>query len=312
MFPDVSASPPIPPTPPPSLVPPAPPGLPARRPVLDARPRAAFVAGHAPGAAHLPAAEWDARAAELPPRSLAFDLVADDPAEAGRLAAELVRRGFAHATPAPPEVAADHAETGPARGGLWRPAPWLEEMADRLPAGGRVLDVACGTGRGAVWLARRGLRAVGFDVLPDAIERARRLARAARDYAPAGAPGASGTPGAPGTPGSSAFLVADATAPLPFRDGSFDVVMGFRFLERAIFPTLAALLRPGGLLLWETFTLEQRRFGPPHRAAWLLDAGELPRLCEAAGLVVVESREGIVGPDGPAVAAVLARRPVLA
>ena len=71
---------------------------------------------------------------------------------------------------------------------------------------------------------------------------------------------------------------------------------------------LADLLRPGGWILWETFTVEQRRFGPPHRAAWLLDAGELPQLCEAAGLEVVEARESVAEPAGPAVASVRARR----
>ena len=63
--------------------------------LLDARPREDFLRGHAPGAAHLPAAEWSARAAELPPRDADIAIDAVTPDEAARLAGELVARGFA-------------------------------------------------------------------------------------------------------------------------------------------------------------------------------------------------------------------------
>lgn len=47
-------------------------------------------------------------------------------------------------------------------------------LADRAP--GRALDVACGEGRNAIWLATRGWSAVGVDFSAVAIDRARRLA----------------------------------------------------------------------------------------------------------------------------------------
>jgi len=53
--------------------------------------------------------------------------------------------------------------------------------------------------------------------------------------------------------------------------------------------------------------VEQANWGPPHRPEYLLESGELPRLCTAAGLVVEAARE-TVGPQGPALAAVRARR----
>jgi len=65
--------------------------------LLDARPRADFLRGHAPGAAHLPESEWPLRAAELPPRDEPVDIIAATTEEAARLARELVARGFAHA-----------------------------------------------------------------------------------------------------------------------------------------------------------------------------------------------------------------------
>jgi SAM-dependent methyltransferase len=166
-----------------------------------------------------------------------------------------------------------------------------------LPRGGTALDVATGSGRHAVALAMHGLRTWGLDLLPDALVRARRLAReTARVRAAAGLPLA-----------ECAFARGDATRALPFAAGTFDVVCGFRYLDRARFPDFARLLAPGGTLVWETFTVEQRRFGRPQRAEFLLEPGELERLCEDAGLAVEAGGES-VPPGGPALASVRARR----
>jgi SAM-dependent methyltransferase len=250
-----------------------------------------FRAGHAPGAAHLAAPEWTLHAAELPPREIAFLVVAEDAATASALVAGLRARGHRRAEVAPPEVAEDRRETGPARAVAWRPSAWLLHCRATLAPGARVLDVACGSGRDAVALAAAGARVVGIDHLPDALERARRLAD--RAAAP---------------PHPPTFLVADATRTLPFRDGVFDLVTGFRYLDRTLFPRLVKCLAPGGELWWEMFSHEQARFGHPRRVEFLLGPGELPALCRAVGLEVVEARETMApGGEGPALAAVRAR-----
>lgn len=256
--------------------------------ILDARDARAFAAGHAPGAAHLWAGAWDAHAAELPPREDAFVVVAADDMAARELVAHLVAGGHRRALAAPPAIAADRSEAGPPRRVAWRPSNWLLACAAGLPRGARVLDMACGSGRNLVALARRGARGLGLDLLPDALERARRLA------------------------GKTAIdlVAADATAPLPLRPASFDIVMGFRYLDRALFPRLPTLLVPGGELWWETFGEEQARFGHPRRPEFLLAAGELQHLCRAAGLEVLAAQESITpGGFGPALSAVRARRP---
>ncbi len=267
--------------------------------ILDARPREAFLAGHAPGAAHLPEAEWDARAAELPARNQAFEVVGEGAEGGDRLALVLRERGFPEARPAPADTRADRSERGAARAVLWQPSPWLVECAPHLPTRGHGLDVACGSGRHAAWLAARGLTTWGCDLLPDALLRAHALVRAATelDFSAAARPRA-----------PIAFAAVNATLPLPWREGVFAVICGFRYLDRALFPRLARHLVPGGFLVWETFTIEQARFGKPRRPEFLLAPGEWAQLCSDAQLEVVATRE-FVAPGGPAIASVLARRP---
>lgn len=139
------------------------------------------------------------------------------------------------------------------------------------PDGGFALDLACGAGRHAEILARRGFRTIGLD---HAAAACHRIARELPAVLP---------------------VVGDASA-LPLAPGRFAVVVQTLFLERSIFPRLADLLAPGGRLLVETFLLEQhRRTGHP-RADFCLRGGELAHLCTAAGvdLHVLEAREGPV------------------
>ena len=83
----------------------------------------------------------------------------------------------------------------------------------------------------------------------------------------------------------------------------------FRYLHRPLCAALAASLRPGGLLLYETFTTAQRELGyGPRNPAFLLEPGELPRLFPE--LEILETWEGLSpGPTPSALARLLARRP---
>jgi len=70
----------------------------------------------------------------------------------------------------------------------------------------------------------------------------------------------------------------------------FDVVMVFFYLERTIFSELLRAIRPGGLLLYKTYTSVQGKLPDgPKNPAHLLEPGELLRL--AAGLRVLYYRE---------------------
>ncbi|MFF0267293.1 class I SAM-dependent methyltransferase [Kribbella sp. NPDC004536] len=54
---------------------------------------------------------------------------------------------------------------------------FLESVLGRLPVGGEVLEYGCGTGPAACFLAERGFRVDAIDLIPEAIELARRFAR---------------------------------------------------------------------------------------------------------------------------------------
>ena len=115
--------------------------------------------------------------------------------------------------------------------------------------GGRVLDVACGAGRHARWLAR-----LGFEV--DAVD---------RDVS-----GLADRP--PGVELREADIEGDAW---PYPETRFDAIVVTNYLHRPLLPTLVDSLEPGGLLLYETFAAGNERFGKPSNPDFLLRPGEL-------------------------------------
>ncbi len=156
------------------------------------------------------------------------------------------------------------------------PEPFVAEMLPLLPRNGLALDVAAGRGRNALALARAGLRVIAADFSDVAM-----LALA--DYARA--------QGLPIWP-----VVADFDR-FAFRDRSFDVIVNVNFLDRALFADLVRALKPGGILLAETFLIDQAELGHPKDPRFLLKHHELRDL--TAGLELIRYREGLVAyPDG--------------
>jgi SAM-dependent methyltransferase len=166
-----------------------------------------------------------------------------------------------------------------------RPASWLVQHADLLPRVGRALDVACGRGRHALWLAERGLTTLAVD----------RDAAAVREVN-----GVAQERGLPLRAETRDLERGDD----PFGGAAFDVIVVVHYLHRPLFPSLIAALAPGGLLIYETFTRAQAARGKPTNPDFLLKPGELLELVRP--LDVVASREGDY--DGRMVAAVIARR----
>jgi SAM-dependent methyltransferase len=168
------------------------------------------------------------------------------------------------------------------------PAELLQTWIDRLPAG-RALDLACGAGRNALLLAERGWRTLGVDLSPVGLHLARDEARRR---------------------GLQLDLLAVDLQAWRWPRERFDLVGVFRFLDRALCLQMAAALRPGGALIYETFTIDQRSYeGGPRSDAMLLQPGELPTLFPT--LEALEYEEGVFMEAGRprALARLVGRRP---
>ena len=165
------------------------------------------------------------------------------------------------------------------------PSSWLLSNINLIPCAGRALDVACGRGRNALFLAQRGwaVRAVDRDAAAIAALRAEadRLGVAVQ--------------------GDVLDLEAGETD--LGREG-YDLIVVVHYLHRPLFPALLRALAPGGHLVYETFTVDQARRGKPVNPDFLLQHGELRE--RLASLTILGERDGVF--DGRDVAAVLARK----
>jgi SAM-dependent methyltransferase len=173
--------------------------------------------------------------------------------------------------------------------GSWRePDPFLAEAYESFvkplfPYGGTALDLAGGAGRHSIWLAERGWEVTLIDISDIGVELARRHA---------------------GPFASHIHFVVDDLTSLRAAQAQFDLLMGFNYLERTIFPGILKALRPGGLLLYKTYTVDQiGKQGGPKEKAFLLARGELRNLLN--GLEILHYRETI---DEKATAEVVARK----
>lgn len=132
-----------------------------------------------------------------------------------------------------------------------QPSPWLIRWAGLMPPAGPVLDLACGNGRHAVYLAGlgHGVSAVDVDLS---------LSASVRD-----------------TPGIEWRQADLEQGPWPYPGQRFGAILVSRYLHRPLFEILFDSLESGGLLVYETFSLGQARYGRPRNPAHLLLPGEL-------------------------------------
>jgi SAM-dependent methyltransferase len=145
------------------------------------------------------------------------------------------------------------------------PSPWIVRWAEAIPAGGRVLDLACGSGRHVRYLTAHGLRVTAVDRDRAALDRCQ---------------------------GAAEVIQADLEgAPWPLPGRRFDAVVVTNYLWRALLPNIVDSVAPGGLLLYETFARGNERFGKPSNPEFLLHAGEL--LTQVNGLHVLAFEDGV-------------------
>jgi tellurite methyltransferase len=181
------------------------------------------------------------------------------------------------------------------------PASIVRELLPLLPKG-PALDIACGTGRHALFLAARGQPVTAVDFSSVALHSLESRARGGLNT-PASRIESLERAGRPLHGGLELMQVDLEHTQLPER--CYDLILCIQYLQRSLFPQMARALRPDGVLLIETFTRAQLEFqSGPRNPAYLLETGELreafPELCV---LFYRELRAG------QGIASLLARRP---
>jgi SAM-dependent methyltransferase len=165
--------------------------------------------------------------------------------------------------------------------GTEAPSAWVERWSHLVPQGGAVLDVACGHGRHMRWFAQRQHAVAGVDRSPEAIASVAKL--------------------------GEAVLADIENGPWPFAGRTFAAVVVTNYLWRPLLPTIVGSVAPGGVLLYETFAAGNESVGKPSRPDFLLQPGELLRVCQ--GLRVVAYEDGFLETPARFVQRIAAVRP---
>ena len=152
------------------------------------------------------------------------------------------------------------------------PAPVLVEAVKLLPPG-RALDLACGAGRNALFLAERGWSVVGVDGSPVVIEKIRGL-----------------------HPRIEVRALDLQREQLPFEEASFEMVCIINFLHRPLFTETQRFVRPGGVVVTAIHTVRSTM-----NPLYTIEVGELRSYF--AGWEILIDREGEI-------AELVARKPV--
>lgn len=156
-------------------------------------------------------------------------------------------------------------------------SPWVARFLPEAPAGGRLLDVACGGGRHLRLALERGWLVTGVD----------------RDLAGVADLGAEPR---------AELIAADLEAPgavWPLGERRFEAVVVTNYLWRPILPAILSAVAEDGLLIYETFAVGNARFGRPANPDFLLRPNELLEL--ATPRLTVLAFEGLERRETPAV-----------
>jgi tellurite methyltransferase len=152
-----------------------------------------------------------------------------------------------------------------------------------------VLDLACGAGRNGMALARQGLPLVFADRSATSLDLVRQQL-AASDL-------------------SARIWQVDLEQPgsNPLADLTCSALICFRYLHRPLFSSIRDIVMPGGLVVYQTFTVEQTHFGRPNNPDFLLKTGELKT--EFRAWEQLHYFEGVLQGPSRAVAQIVARKP---
>ncbi len=171
------------------------------------------------------------------------------------------------------------------------PDPLLKAFAPLLLAENRegpILDLACGDGHNGLFLAGLGLPVILADRSPEVLAKAEKAVE--------------------GKGLKIGFWKIDLeTGVNPLEEEYYRGILVFRYLHRPLIPCLKKGMRKGGILIYETFTVEQSQYGRPHNPDFLLHPGELSGWFKDWQLI--HYFEGLLENPPRAVAQIVCRKP---
>jgi SAM-dependent methyltransferase len=141
--------------------------------------------------------------------------------------------------------------------GTQPPSAFLQKIIDGnhwTIAPGKALDIACGKGRNALFLASRGFQVFALDISPVGLEQGR-LQAAQRSL-------------------SVTWQQADL-GDIPLERAEYDLIVNFNYLQRSLIPQIRSALKPGGHVIFETYLIDQQKIGRPKNPEYLLSHNEL-------------------------------------
>jgi tellurite methyltransferase len=117
------------------------------------------------------------------------------------------------------------------------PAQFLSENYHYIPYEGTVLDMGMGEGRNAVFLAQKGYKVTGVDISSVAVKKSYLLAQ---EF------------------GVKIKAVVASLKEYKIQPNSFDAIVCFYYVDRTLVEKMKSWLRPGGVLIYEAFTLREK------------------------------------------------------
>ena len=135
-----------------------------------------------------------------------------------------------------------------------KPSSLLVEYLPLLPSG-KALDIAMGKGRNALYLAERGFDVEGVDIDEAAVGLCRENAE---------------------QKGLKMQVLATDLTTYNIIEENYNVILCFHYLQRDLIPMMKAGLKKGGIILYETFLIDQHlRWGTPRHKEYCFLRNEL-------------------------------------
>jgi len=131
-----------------------------------------------------------------------------------------------------------------------------------------------------VYLAKIGYETEGIDISREAVGAALELARKSGVHLKT--------------------RIQDLEGNIHFDKGAYDVIICFNYLHRPLIPKMKDALRTGGMIVYETYIVDQARFGRPRNPNHLLKRNELLHMFQEFRCLryregIIESRKALAG-----------------